>query len=179
MRGLRVPVAALALIVGLVGPGATGAEEKTEDAAARFGLDLSADSPTSIRAEQLEASRDAAGRERVIFEGKVQVEQGGLLIFCDWLEATYPESGKGGAERLVARGNVRIRQGEREARCTEAVFEQARNRAVCRSSTGLASLRRGEDIVEGEEIVFDLARSSVRVSGGAVVRVAPRDEAER
>ena len=179
MSRVGASAVALALLLTLVASGTAGEEESAEGAAARFGLNLSGDAPTSIRAEQLEASQDASGRERVIFEGKVEVEQGPLRIFCDWLEATYSESGKGGPERLVARGRVRILEGGREARCTEAIFERVRNRAVCRSSTGPASLRRGDDVVEGEEIVFDLARSTVRVSGGAVVRVAPREEAER
>jgi lipopolysaccharide transport protein LptA len=179
VRRSRGSVVAALLSVALVGAGAAGAEEEAQEAAARFGLNLSAEAPTSIRAQQLEASRDSAGRERVIFEGKVDVEQGDLRIFCDWLEATYPKSGEGGPERLVSRGNVRILQGEREARCTEAIFEPPRNRAVCRSSSGPASLRRGDDVVEGEEIVFDLARSTVRVSGSAIVRMAPREETKR
>jgi hypothetical protein len=107
------------------------------------------------------------------------VDQGDLRIYCDWLQATYPPKGEGGPEKLVARGKVRLVQGDREARCTEAVFEQRRKMAICRSTSGPAVLRRGDDVVEGKEISFDLARSTVRVTGRAVVRVAPREEAER
>jgi lipopolysaccharide transport protein LptA len=169
------PARALAafLLLGFA-PGAATPEDSPQEAAARFGLSLSADAPTSIGAQELEASRDAAGRERVVFVGDVKVQQGELEIFCDWLEATYPQSGEGGPEKLVARGNVRILQAETEAHCTEAVFEAPRNRAVCRSSPGPAVLRRGEDTVEGKEIHFDLARSTIKVIGGAFVRVAPQ-----
>jgi lipopolysaccharide transport protein LptA len=175
MIGFRSAATILAL------PLLLGGSARADDVganASRLGLDVSLDAPTAIRSQELEASRDDAGRERVIFEGSVVVEQADLRIFCDWLEATYPTEGEGGPERLVARGKVRIRQGESEVECTEAVFESKRQRAVCTSSDGPAILRRGDDIVEGREIVFDLARSTLRVSGGAIVRVQPKKDPE-
>lgn len=178
MSRLGLAVAALSVVALLATPTVSKAEEPAGAAAARFGLSLG-QGPTSIRAEQLEASRDEDGVESVVFKGGVRVDQGDLRIHCDWLQATYPPKGEGGPERLVARGNVRLVQGDREARCTEAVFEQRRKLAVCRSSSGPAVLRRGEDVVEGQEISFDLERSTVRVTGSAVVRVAPREETER
>jgi lipopolysaccharide transport protein LptA len=173
MMPVHLLAALLALFLLL--PDRAGAEDPVEEAAERFGLSLSSDAATSIRSRELEASRDDSGRERVIFLGEVQVDQGNLKIHCDWLEATYPKTGEGGPERLVARGNVRILQGGREARCTEAVFHGPENRAVCRSTSGSAVLRRGDDTVEGEEIHFDLASSTVKVKGGAFVRVGPRE----
>ena len=160
-------------------PAVAGAEDATEEAAARFGLSLSEEAPTSIRSQELEAEQGPDGGERVVFRGEVVVEQGTLRIFCDRLEATYAKGGEGSPERMVCSGQVRLVQGEREASCTEAIFESRKNRAVCRSSDGPATLRRGESLVEGKEIVFDLARSTVKVTGGAVVRVAPRQEVRR
>ena len=157
----------------------TGAEDATGEAAARFGLSLPAEAPTSIRSEELEAEQGPDGAERVVFRGAVVVEQGDLEVFCDRLEATYAKDGKGSPERMVCTGQVRLVQGEREASCTEAIFESRKNLAVCRSTDGPAILRRGESVVEGKEIVFDLARSTVKVTGGAVVRVAPREEVRR
>jgi lipopolysaccharide transport protein LptA len=178
MRRRRLGFVVLAAVGLLLTPGLSVAEEPSEEAAARFGLSLGK-GPTAIQAEQLEASRDAKGRESVVFQGGVRVDRGDLQIHCDWLQATYPPKGEGGPDRLVARGNVRLVQGDREARCTEAVFEEGRKLAICRSSSGPAVLRRGDDVVEGQEIVFDLARSTVRVTGRAVVRVAPREDEER
>ncbi len=173
MRGISS--AAGILVLPLVLAGGVRADD-VEESASRLGLDLQMDAPTSIRSEELEASRDDRGRERVIFQREVVVEQGDLTILCDWLEATYPKEGKG-VERLVARGKVRILQGESEVRCTEAVFDPSRQRVVCRSTKGPATLRRGGDVVEGKEIIFDLARSSLRVSGGATVRMQPKEAA--
>jgi hypothetical protein len=56
------------------------------------------------------------------------------------------------------------------------VFDAVRNLATCKSADGRASLQRGDDVVEGAEIVFDMASSTVRVTGGAVVRMQPREE---
>ena len=173
MRGAR---SAGIVLVPLLLAGAGVRAEDVAESASKLGLEVSADAPTLIRADELEASRDDAGRERVTFRRNVVVEQGDLRIFCDWLEASYPSDGSGGPDRLVARGGVRIVQGDSEVRCTEAVFEPKRERAVCTSSDGPATLRRGNDLIEGKEIVFDLGRSTLRVSGGAIVRVRPSAE---
>jgi lipopolysaccharide transport protein LptA len=143
------------------------------DAAARLGVELSPEAPTSIRAEELTASRGESGEDLVVFRGNVQVEQGSLGVSCDLLEATYPESRAGGPRRYVARGNVRVRQQESEASCAEATFDASRNEILCRGGDRPATLRRGADVVEGLEILFDLGSSKVRVTG-AVVRVQPR-----
>jgi lipopolysaccharide transport protein LptA len=173
MIGGALPLALLFAV--LLGAPEKGAEGTARDAAAEIGLKFSSDVPTSIRADELEASRVEAG-ERVVFRGNVRVEQADLRIRCDRLEATYPRGRGGGPNHLVARGNVRILQGETQARCAEAVFDGVRNLATCRNADGRASLQRGDDIVEGAEIVFDMTESTVRVTGGAVVRMQPREE---
>lgn len=168
MRGLIPILLALLCVAPIRG------EETVEGAAERLGVSLSPTAPTAIRADELTASTDPRGGERVVFEGNVEVEQGAVRISCDRLEASYAADGEGAPRRYVARGNVRIRQEGDEARCGEAIFDGPQNRITCRGVGGPAVLRRRTDSVEGSEIVFDLASSRVRVSGGAVVRVEPR-----
>jgi hypothetical protein len=103
--------------------------------------------------------------------------QGDLRIDCSWLEARYGKDRTGGPERITARGDVRIRQPGVEVLCEEAVFERAQKRARCMGGPAGASVRRGEDVVVGREIEFDLERSVFRVRGGATVTIEGRAEA--
>ena len=136
-----------------------------------IGVQLDNQDPIEIRSVELEARRAEDGRERVVFRGSVRVKQGDLRIRCDWLEATYGTDGAGGPEKIVARGSVRILQQGNELHCTDAVFDRASQRLICTSSAGPATLLRGDDVVEGDEIRLDLAKSVIRVVGSARVRV--------
>jgi lipopolysaccharide export system protein LptA len=179
---VRLALAVLALLVLLPGAApaadaapvpATPAPPATQTAE-RLGLSLDSKKPMSIQAQELEAVRDPNGGEQVVFQNAVEVVQGDLRIDCGWLEARYGADRSGGPERITARGDVRIRQPGVEVRCDEAVFERAAQRAVCRRGGEGASLRRGDDVVVGREIEFDLARSVFRVRGGATVTIEPK-----
>jgi lipopolysaccharide transport protein LptA len=149
---------------------------KTETAASRLGLWLDRGADMTITADELEAVRDEGGSERVIFQRSVAVEQGELRIRCEWLEAVYPKQRDGGPETITARGKVRIQQGALSVECREAVFDRLQERATCSSSNGRAVLRRGEDVVQGDRIVFDLRQGKVTVRGGAKVVVRSREQ---
>ncbi len=128
------------------------------------------DEPIEIHADELEA-RDDAGRKKFLFRGNVRAEQGELSLRSDRLEAFYPE-GASQPERLVARGDVVIRQGERTAQCDRATLYRAQERVVC---SGNASLEQQCDRVRGSEIVFHLDREVLKVNGAADVRIHPRE----
>ncbi len=119
------------------------------------------DEPISITADRLEA-RDGDTRQ-LAFRRNVRVRQGALTLSAQVLEARYPE-GDRQPEQLWARGDVRIREGARRAHCREAHYDRPGQRIVCRGAP--AELWDGEDHLTGGEVVFDLARRSVRVEQG-------------
>jgi hypothetical protein len=180
VKPARTALALLALAVGpanAADPGPPAATPPVSRAAERFGLSIDDGKPMSIQAQELEAMRDPAGAEQVVFQKAVEVVQGDLRIDCAWLEARYGADRSGGPERITARGEVRIRQPGVEVLCEEALFERVQKRARCLGGAAGASLRRGDDVVVGREIEFDLERSVFRVRGGATVTIEPRSAA--
>lgn len=156
--------------------GTTVEQEPSEQVINRLGFSLTKGAPMTINAEELEAMRDEkTGRERVVFRGDVEVLQGDLRVDCDWLEILYPGGSGGKASRVNARGSVRIKQFGNELRCTEAVMDNEACTAECISAEGPASLRRGEEIVEGEKILIDLCKGILKVRG-AKVQFGPQEE---
>ena len=164
---------ALAQEVATSGP---GAEIPLERSAQRLGLAVSRDAPITITSDELDVARDENGRERVVFRRNVTVVQGEMHLRCDWLQVEYPDGVGGRPRRIVARGAVRMMQADSEVRCTEAVFDHDACKAVCTSSTGPAELRRGENVIKGDEIVFDLCTGFLKVRGSARVDVNPEKD---
>jgi lipopolysaccharide export system protein LptA len=144
-------------------------------AAERLGLAVDAGAPMTIESDELEANQDERGRDRVIFQRNVRVEQGDMVLRCDWLEAIYPkrvegvDSG-GQPERITARGGVRIDQAGNIARCSEAVFNNQSCAAECISKQGRATLSRGEDVIEADRIFFDLCEGVLKARGKVRIR---------
>ena len=131
---------------------------------------LDPDSPVSIQAESLEVEESDDGARTLQFRDRVRVEQADLRLRAARLEAVYPAGAKQ-PSRITARGSVRIRKGDREARCDRADYRRAAREIVCR---GNASVRDGRDNISGERIVLDLANERVTVSGATRVALEPR-----
>jgi lipopolysaccharide transport protein LptA len=154
--------------------GATGAaepakdEEKDEDTL--LGR-LRSDEPVSIESDEIEIV-DRAGLRHLVFRREVKVVQGDVTLLTDHLEAFYPE-GASQPDRLEATGNVRVRQGDRSARCESATYLRQEQVVVCR---GQAEILRECDRVRGGEIRFDLERDTVRVVGAASVVLQAKGE---
>jgi lipopolysaccharide export system protein LptA len=129
------------------------------------------DDPISINSEELEVFPHDGGR-RLVFSRSVEVLQGDVTLNADRLEAVYPQ-GASQPERLLASGHVRVVQGDRRARCDEAIYERGSQTILCR---GRAEVLHGCDRVRGEEIEFDLERERVRVTGAASVVIHSEDE---
>jgi len=127
--------------------------------------------PVTIRAAQLLAS-DPEGERRIRFEGDVQLTQGDLSLRAGELEAVYPPEATR-PERLVARGDVVVTEGEREARCQMAEYRIDARRVACE---GDAVLRDRQDRLEGDRIAFDLEARTVDAVGNARLTVHPAAE---
>jgi outer membrane protein assembly factor BamD len=98
----------------------------------------------------------------VIFKGNVIARQKDMVIYADSLEVVTHEDGKG-IERVTAGGNVKIQQGLRVANCQKAVFYNLDQKLVL---TGDPKVSEGDNIVLGDEIIFDIDKNRVEVKGG-------------
>jgi lipopolysaccharide export system protein LptA len=98
---------------------------------------------------------------RIRFGGGVVLKQGDIELSARELEAIYPPRATQ-PERLIARDDVTLREGQREAHCQLAEYRLAERHLVCE---GAAVLRDGDDHLEGERIAFDFGAQMVDASG--------------
>jgi outer membrane protein assembly factor BamD len=99
----------------------------------------------------------------IVFKGNVMARQKDILIYSDSLEAVIFEDGKG-IEKIIAGGNVKIQQGLRVASCQKAVFYNIDQKVIL---TGDPKVWEGDNMVSGDEIVFDIEQNRVEVKGGS------------
>jgi outer membrane protein assembly factor BamD len=115
----------------------------------------------------------------VIFKGNVIARQKDIVIYADSIEAMVTEGGKG-IEQVLAIGNVKIQQGLRVANCQRAVFHNLDRKIIL---TGDPKVSEGDNMVSGEEIIFDLTQNRVEVKGGAggrgKAKIYPGGEVEK
>ncbi len=115
----------------------------------------------------------------ILFKGNVVARQKDMIIYADSVDAVLAGEGKG-IERVIAGGNVKITQGVRTAQSQKAVFDNIEKKVVL---TGEPRVWEGEQLISGEEIVFDIDRNRVEVKGGSGGRgrakVYPKGDIER
>jgi lipopolysaccharide export system protein LptA len=115
----------------------------------------------------------------IIFKGNVIARQKDIVIYADSIEAMVTEGGKG-IEQVLAIGNVKIQQGLRVANCQRAVFHNLDRKIIL---TGDPKVSEGDNMVSGEEIIFDLTQNRVEVKGGAggrgKAKIYPGGEVEK
>ena len=99
----------------------------------------------------------------IIFKGNVMARQRDMVIYADSLEAVVIENGKG-IEKVIADGNVKIQQGLRVASCEKAIFYNIDQKVVL---TGAPKVWENDNIVSGDEIVFDIDQNRIEVKGGS------------
>ena len=117
--------------------------------------------PLAITADTLEASDPGDTERRIRFGGGVSLRQGDIELSARELEAIYPPRATQ-PDRLIARDDVALREGDREARCQLAEYRLAERRLTCEGS---AVLKDGDDHLEGERIAFDFGAQKVDASG--------------
>jgi lipopolysaccharide export system protein LptA len=116
--------------------------------------------PIDITSDQVETY---TRENRVIFKGSVIArQQGDIAIYADSIEAIMVNEGKG-IKRVIASGNVKVQQGRRVASCQRAVFHNLEQKVLL---TGDPKVWEGENMVSGEEIIFDIAQNRVEVKSG-------------
>jgi lipopolysaccharide export system protein LptA len=140
------------LLLAAAAQGVRG-EEKAGAAAQEAGT-----LPIQVTADRLNAD---SGRDSVTFEGNVIARQGDVTMYANRLHAEYSRQTKS-IERIEAEGAVRFVQGGREARSSRATFYNLEQRVVF---TGGATLRQGENTLQGEAITIYLKENRAVVTG--------------
>jgi lipopolysaccharide export system protein LptA len=131
--------------------------------------------PVHITSQQLEADYQT---KVITFIGDVVARQKGFTLYADRLLLFIGGEMKE-IEKIVARGNVRMVQGERTATCKEATYYYREGTVVLR---GEPVVREGDNWVSGKRITYyiDEQKSVAEGEGGDRVKVTiiPHEEQE-
>jgi outer membrane protein assembly factor BamD len=111
----------------------------------------------------------------IVFKGNAIARQKDIVIYADSLEAVIIEDGKG-IDRVTAGGNVKIQQGLRVANCQKAIFYNLDRKVVL---TGDPKISEGDNIVSGDEIIFDIEKDRFEVKGGTSGRGKVKIQSEK
>ncbi len=129
----------------------------------------SSDEPLVIEADQLEFDYD---ENRLVYRGSVRVVQGDFELESKALTITFTraeELENAELQRVVAQGDVEIKQGERRASGQRAVFDQNSRQLILR---GNPVLRDGLNEVQGERMTVFLDEGRSVVESGEKKRVS-------
>jgi lipopolysaccharide export system protein LptA len=152
--------AAVAVFLMLSAVGVTApAQERKGPRAEELG-----NQPIEISADRLSAD---SVKNSVNFEGNVVATQADVTLHADRLFAEYTRITRV-IEKIVAEGNVRVTQEDREARAARAVFYNLEQRIVL---SGDADLTQGGNTVKGETVTIYLRENRSVVTGGEGGRV--------
>jgi lipopolysaccharide export system protein LptA len=151
MRISRI-FAVLCLVAALAGGAA--AQERKAESAQELGS-----RPIDVTADSLSAD---STRNTVTFEGNVVARQVDVTLYADRIQADYSREA-GAIDRIEAVGNVRFVQEGREARSPRATFYTLDQRIVL---SGGATLRQGQNTVQGETLTIYLRENRSVVTGG-------------
>jgi lipopolysaccharide export system protein LptA len=151
---MRIPriIAALSLVAALA-CGAV-AQERGGEVARELGS-----RPIDVTADRISAD---SARNTVTFEGNVVARQGDVTLHADRVHADYSRE-VGAIDRIEAEGNVLFVQEGREARSARATFHNLEQRIVL---SGGATLRQGQNTVQGETLTIFLRENRSVVTGG-------------
>jgi lipopolysaccharide export system protein LptA len=154
VKPMRTPriFAVLSLVAALAG--GAGAQERGSGSARELGS-----LPIDVVADRVSAD---SVRNTVAFEGNVVARQGDVTLYADRIEADYSREA-GAIDRIEAAGNVRVVQEGREARSARATFHNFEQRIVL---SGGATLRQGENTVQGDTLTIFLRENRSVVTGG-------------
>ena len=151
---MRIPriLAALSLVASLAC--VAGAQERGGESAREQGS-----RPIDVTADRVSAD---SARNTVTFEGNVVAKQGDVTLYAERIEAIYSREA-GAINRIEAEGNVRFVQEGREARSKRATFHNLEQQIVL---SGGATLRQGQNTVQGETLTIFIRENRSVVTGG-------------
>jgi len=116
--------------------------------------------PIEVTADRLDADSE---KDSVTFEGNVIARQGDVTMYSNRLHAGYSRR-TNAIERIEAEGAVRFVQEGREIRSARATMYNLEQRVVF---SGGATMRQGENTIQGETITVYLKENRAAVTGDA------------
>jgi outer membrane protein assembly factor BamD len=159
-------------------PGPTGREKGKEGILSGWKEEKKGEPPQPIEiiSDRVETY---TGDNLILFKGNVVARQQDMVIYADSVDAVLAEEGKG-IEKVIAGGNVKITQGVRTAQSQKAVFDNVEKKVVL---TGDPKVWEGEQLISGDEIIFDIDRNRVEIKGGSggrgKAKVYPKGDFEK
>ena len=154
MRPIRIPRIFTALSIVAALACVAGAQERVGESVKDLG-----GRPIDVTADRVSADSE---RNTVTFEGNVVARQGDVTLHADRIQADYSSEARA-IDRIEAEGNVRFVQEGREARSARATFHNLEQRVVL---SGGATLRQGQNTVQGETLTIFLRENRSVVTGG-------------
>ncbi len=148
-------------------------KEKKKDSIGGFDTVSSLDSPLHIRSGNFYGNRTGSyirfGKgAHVTYEGAT-LNAGAITVFLD--------GEKGGVSKIEAVGNVKLKQKEMNATCGKLLFDYKKNKLFL---TRDPVVWRGDDMVKGDEITYDLGTSKSIVTSNeknrAHLTIYPKEE---
>jgi lipopolysaccharide export system protein LptA len=116
--------------------------------------------PIEITSEKMDAYNE---KKLVVFSGNAVARQGNIVLKSDRLMLYYKKEtakkdkigtkeieGVGDLEKIEAKGNISVTQGERMATGYEAIYLQDSGQIIM---TGNAVLREGKNIIKGDKVI--------------------------
>ena len=152
-------------------------------AAGCLALALAANPPSPPVTVDAEEVQYLYKERKVIFTGKplVTLTRDDAVLTCRKLVAENDEQGR--IRQAVCSGDVKLTRGTRVVTCQTATFEEKAARVTC---AGNPVLRDGENVMRGDELVYDLAADKATLSGAKGVilpppgaEIAPRKKKEQ
>jgi lipopolysaccharide export system protein LptA len=168
---LLVAVCAVVLAVAVINPVRLWGEVKPKAV-------IGKNQPLQVDADRLDAYND---KKTAVFSGNVVASQGGRTIYAEQVTIYYREDGKAlgqpsasakdsnSIEKITAKGNVKVIEGERMATGDDAVFDQDAQKITM---TGNAVLKEGKNIIKGSKVVIFLQENRGVVESGEKKRVS-------
>ena len=121
------------------------------------------DEPIEITSNRMEAFNE---KKLVVFSGNAIAKQGNKVLKADQLSLYYKKEpdkkvkigtteteGTGNLEKIEAKGNVSLTQGERVAAGDEAIYFRDSGKVIM---TGNAVLSEGKNIIKGDRVIVFL-----------------------
>ena len=121
------------------------------------------DDPMEITSDRMEAFNE---KKMVVFSGNAKAVQGKNILKSDKLllyyknepdkkekKETIPTDKAGELEKIEAKGNVSLTQGDRVATGDDAVYYRDSNKVIM---TGNATLREGKNTIKGDRVIVYL-----------------------
>ncbi len=150
------------LIIILLAIGSTEAGDRGPDGF------FSEDAPIEITSESLSAD---SNQRIAIFEGKVVARQAETTLTAEWLQVTYDENGE--VVKILARGDVRIKKGDRMVEAEEAEYLRREGKIILRGHPVAVS---PNTRVEGTRMVYFIQNGRYTVENSRVILSSPDTE---